>query len=145
MSENIKKNHKISSKSSNPLQVCLSMAKNRVLGRSGGVNILLLLLLIVVVYKSQYYKKVLQKLDIAEKLPTDALDYWALNGWTNTLQKLDYDADIAFFGNSITCMSDFQKSFPDKKVINLGYPGDTMKGMVLRMAMLKAVEPEKYS
>lgn len=103
----------------------------------------MLLLLAMVIYKSQYYKKVLQKLDIIEVLPTDAPDYWARNGWTNTLQKLDYDADVAFFGNSITCMSDFQKSFPDKKVINLGYPGDTMKGMMLRMTMLKAVKPEK--
>lgn len=82
-----------------------------------GVNLLLLLLLIVVMYKSQYYKKVLQKFDMIEVLPTDAPDYWARNGWTNTLQKLDYDADIAFFGNSITCMSDFQKSFPDKKLL----------------------------
>lgn len=106
-------------------------------------DVLLLLLLVVVTYKSQYYKKVLQKFDLMEVLPTDAPDYWALNGWTNTLQKLDYDADIAFFGNSITCMSDFQKSFPNKKVVNLGYPGDTMKGMMLRMAMLKAVKPEK--
>ena len=40
-------------------------------------------------------------------------------------------------------MSDFQKSFPDKKIINLGYPGDTMKGMMLRMDMLKAVKPQK--
>jgi lysophospholipase L1-like esterase len=113
--------------------------------KRGGVitNVFMLLLLIIVVYKSQYYKKILQKLDLIEILPTDAPDYWALNGWTNTLQKIDYDADIAFFGNSITCMSDFQKSFPDKKVINLGYPGDTMKGMMLRMAMLRAVRPEK--
>ncbi len=110
--------------------------------QGGGINILLLLLLIVVMYKSQYYKKVLQKLDMMEMLPTDASDYWARDGWTNTLQKLDYDADIAFFGNSITCMSDFQKSFPDKKIVNLGYPGDTMKGMMLRMDMLRAVKPE---
>lgn len=34
-----------------------------------GIDILLLLLLIVVMYKSQYYKKVLQKLNIIEMLP----------------------------------------------------------------------------
>lgn len=106
-------------------------------------NVIMLLVLIVVVYKSHYYKTILQKLDMVETLSTDAPDYWARNGWTNTLQKLDYDADIAFFGNSITCMSNFQKSFPDKKIINLGYPGDTMKGMMLRMDMLKAVRPKK--
>lgn len=78
-------------------------------------NVIMLLVLIVVVYKSHYYKTILQKLDMVETLSTDAPDYWARNGWTNTLQKLDYDADIAFFGNSITCMSNFQKSFPDKK------------------------------
>ena len=69
------------------------------------------MLLVIAIYKSQYYKKVLQKLDIVEALPTD--------------------------------MSDFQKTFSNKKVINLGYPGDTMKGMMLRRAMLKAVKPEK--
>lgn len=29
-----------------------------------------------------------------EKLPAD---YWCIQGWSNTLAKLDYDADVVFF------------------------------------------------
>ena len=34
--------------------------------------------------------------------PEDRGDYWCIQGWTNTLNKLGYDADVVFFGNSIT-------------------------------------------
>lgn len=78
-----------------------------------------------------------------EVSPTDAPDYWAIRGWTNTLQKMSYDADICFLGNSITYASNFQTYFTDKKIVELGYPGDTMIGMMRRMDMLRAVCPEK--
>lgn len=70
-----------------------------------------------------------------EVSPTDAPDYWAIRGWTNTLQKMSYDADICFLGNSITYASNFQTYFTDKKIVELGYPGDTMIGMMRRMDM----------
>lgn len=78
-----------------------------------------------------------------EVSPTDAPDYWAIRGWTNTLQKMSYDADICFLGNSITYASNFQTYFTDKKIVELGYPGDTMIGMMRRMDMLRAVCLEK--
>ncbi|MDE7407378.1 MAG: hypothetical protein K2M76_03060 [Muribaculaceae bacterium] len=70
-------------------------------------------------------------------------DYWARTGWANTIAKLDIDFDVAFFGNSITRGSDFQACFPDKKIINLGYAGDNMKGMMRRVNMLQAANPHK--
>lgn len=70
-------------------------------------------------------------------------DYWARMGWTNTVKKLNIRFDVAFFGNSITCGSDFQAFFPDKKIINLGYPGDNMTGMLRRVPMLVAAQPKK--
>lgn len=106
-------------------------------------NITIFIVLIVVLYKSQYYKKVLQKMNVIEMTEQVSPDYWAIYGWTNTLQKIHYDADIAFFGNSITCFSDFQTYFPKKKIANLGYPSDTMKGMMKRTNQLSAVTPEK--
>lgn len=108
-------------------------------------QIITLLLLLVVLWKSQYYKKWLIKMDLMEEYASDKdrPDYWAINGWTNTLQKMHYDADIAFFGNSITCMSDFQKYFPTQEIVELGYPGDSMEGMMRRMDQLRAVTPEK--
>lgn len=70
-------------------------------------------------------------------------DYWARAGWDNTIKKLHEDFDIVFFGNSITCGSDFQSYFPDKKIINLGYPGDNITGMQRRIPMLKKANPKK--
>ena len=70
-------------------------------------------------------------------------DFWARVGWVNTIENLYTEFDVAFFGNSITCGSDFQRNFPDKKIINLGYSGDNMVGMLRRVPMLKAANPKK--
>lgn len=70
-------------------------------------------------------------------------DYWARVSWSNTIKKLHIDFDIAFFGNSITRGSDFQLSFPDKKIINLGYSGDNIIGMIKRIDMIKISKAKK--
>lgn len=70
-------------------------------------------------------------------------DYWALRSWTNTLEKMQIDCDIVFYGNSITAGSDFQSIFQDKKIINLGYSGDNIRGMTNRTEMVRVVKPEK--
>lgn len=70
-------------------------------------------------------------------------DYYARKGWENTIKKMQIDFDVAFFGNSITCGSDFQQFFPEKKIINLGYGGDNIRGMVRRVPLLQAARPHK--
>ena len=70
-------------------------------------------------------------------------DYWARVSWTNTVEKLHTEFDVAFFGNSITRGSDFQLAFPDKKIINLGYPGDNIIGMQKRIPMIQKAQPQK--
>jgi len=70
-------------------------------------------------------------------------DYWARVSWTNTIEKLHTEFDVAFFGNSIIRGSDFQQFFPTKKIINLGYSGDNMAGMMRRVPMLQATSPKK--
>lgn len=70
-------------------------------------------------------------------------DYWARVGWTNTIEKLHVDFDIAFFGNSITRGSDFQLAFPDKKIINLGYSGNNIIGMIKRVPMIQKSNAKK--
>ena len=70
-------------------------------------------------------------------------DYWALMGWQNTMEKLGYDADICFFGNSITYYSQFQNAFSDLKIVNLGYPGDRIDGMLVRYRTISFVNAEK--
>lgn len=70
-------------------------------------------------------------------------DFWCIQGWSNTLAKMSIDCDICFFGHSQIASSDFRQYFPDKTIVNLGYPGDNLKGMLLRVEQIGFVKPEK--
>lgn len=70
-------------------------------------------------------------------------DYHCLLGWENTLKKMNYKADVCFLGNSLTFHSDFQNDYPELKIINLGYSGDGLKGMIARHKQVSAVHPDK--
>lgn len=95
--------------------------------------------------KSHIFEQALVKRGIIKENIEDKLlpDYWARVGWTNTIDKLHIDFDVAFFGNSITRGSDFQLAFPDKKIINLGYSGDNILGMIKRVPMIKKSKAKK--
>lgn len=94
---------------------------------------------LVVFIHAGYHNKVLAKLGIKDAPRTTN---WAVYAWNNCLTRLEYDADIAFFGDSITANGNFEKRFDAYNVINLGYPGDTIAGMIDRVAMVAAVNPE---
>lgn len=70
-------------------------------------------------------------------------DYMSLDAWKRCIEKIQYDADVAFFGNSITAGSNFHEHFPDIKIIEFGYPGDRVDGMTRRVSILETVSPEK--
>ena len=72
-------------------------------------------------------------------------DYWAVMAWTNTIKKLDLNVDVAFYGNSLTYESNFHEIFKrdSVKLINLGYPGDDLRGLINRISMLMACKPSK--
>lgn len=63
----------------------------------------------------------------------------------NTVEKLHLDIDVAFYGNSITYASNFDEIFAadSLSLINLGYPGDNILGMINRLDMLEACHPNK--
>lgn len=106
-------------------------------------NVILLVGIYVIGQKSHFFRKMEIRLGWKEQLPKDRGDYWCILGWTNTLKKLNFDADVVFFGNSITCGSNFQDYFSNIRICNLGYSGDNMDGMMLRIGQIKAVTPEK--
>lgn len=119
--------------------------KNKVIFLLVILNVLLFATATYLAIHTGYIKRNFIRLRIISP-PQDSvlpMDYWCIQGWTNTLEKLNIQADIVFFGNSITCGSSFHDYFPDKKIINLGYPGDNIKGMLYRIDMLKAVKPHK--
>lgn len=56
---------------------------------------------------------------------------------------MNVDFDVVFFGNSITKGSSFHECFPNISICNLGFPGDNLDGMLLRVNQIKAVNPQK--
>lgn len=102
-----------------------------------------LILFGLIYFKTNLIQRVGVRLGLIESKPTDRSDYWCIQGWTNTLEKMDVDYDVVFFGNSITGGSSFHNYFPDIKICNLGYPGDGLDGMLLRVKQIKAVNAEK--
>ena len=54
---------------------------------------------------------------------------WAVKSWSNCIDQLDEQFDIVFFGDSITYEGDWKEAFNTHRVINFGYPGDTLQGM----------------
>lgn len=91
-------------------------------------------------------KLFLQKIGLETKSVTDRKDYWAIEGWNRTLEGLKYNNNtVVFFGNSITYYGHWEKAFgnQDVHVITMGYPGDDIAGMKLRVAPLRVIKPKK--
>ena len=68
---------------------------------------------------------------------------WALFSWNSSLEQFDYDADIIFIGDSLTCGENFQEYFPKSKILNLGLSGDTISGVSKRSNVISNFSPEK--
>lgn len=99
-------------------------------------------LLGIIWHREGYTRKVLIKLGLTtEKDPTR--DHNALLGWQASLESMNYKADVAFFGDSITKNNRWQDYFPGIAVCNLGYSGDTVAGLLERTGMVRAVNPDK--
>jgi len=122
----------------------LIMCKKYLMAASLCFNVLFLYLIYNLgCVQSHFFELKLQKYGFIEMDPTKRADYRAIVSWTNTIEKLNVDVDVVFFGNSITRFSDFQKSFPHLQICNLGYSGDKTQDMIARVDQIKAVRPEK--
>lgn len=98
---------------------------------------------LVLLFRHDVIKNALVGRGLMKQDPTERVDYHCLLGWENTLKKMDYQADICFIGNSLTYNSDFQKDFPNKRIVNLGYSGDHIDGIIIRHRQVASVQPEK--
>lgn len=116
----------------------------------GGGKIALTILLCISLFfnlylckKEGYWNSILVRVhvrDAKKELPTD---YWSVRGWSSCLKKMRIKCDVCFFGHSQIEMSDFQKDFPSKKIVELGYPGDNLDGMIRRVKQIRYVGPKK--
>ncbi len=64
-----------------------------------------------------------------------------LQAWYNSLSQMKASADIVFFGDSLTYYGNFASVIPDKVVCNLGLRGDTLKGLLNRVKLVKMLKP----
>lgn len=106
--------------------------------------ILNLLLLSVLVILGHYYKwndKFLER--IGRKEEPKSLDYLITKSWTHTMESLSYDADIVFFGASLTSDGHWEDYFDTLNICNLGKSGDRLETMLWRIPQITAVKPHK--
>ena len=99
---------------------------------------------LVLFIHGNYGPKLLIKLGIMEPEEDYAhsADPRTAAGWDLCLEQLGVDADVVFFGDSLTHHSDFTAYFPDLTICNFGVDSDTLTGMMDRVHMLKTVHPE---
>lgn len=97
----------------------------------------------LIYFKTNLIQRIGVRIGLIENKPMDNPNYWCIQGWTNTLEKMNIDFDVVFFGNSITRGSSFHEYFTNTSICNLGFPGDNLDGMMLRVNQIKAVNPKK--
>lgn len=107
--------------------------------------IVFVMLLYVSCIKTDFGKRCLIKIGILENstIPFSGRpEFSRIEGWANTLKKMDIKADAVFYGNSITFQSDFQKSFPQARICNLGCNFDDLDDLINRSFIIKSVQPD---
>lgn len=92
--------------------------------------------------RTDYLYRINAYINRPPKIPT-GYDNECVMSWNNCIEKLRLQADVVFFGNSITAMGNFHDAFPEVKSINMGYMGDDTKGMLRRVEAIVAVNPKK--
>ena len=92
-----------------------------------------------------YAHRMLLKLGVVrqEEAYGKPADVYTVAGWDQCLSQLHVDADVVFFGDSLTHYSDFPSHFPDLTICNFGVVADTLAGMNERVYMIQNVTPEK--
>ena len=110
-------------------------------------NILLLLTISLIVYKkTDLYNKTLSKIGLIDYDVNESrrlVEWRTLEGWANTIEQMNINTDVVFYGNSITYESNFQEFFPNMKICNLGCNRDDLDDLLFRSFMIRSVHPHK--
>ncbi len=117
----------------------------KVLYCSIALNIIAITMLIYIsCIKTDFGKRCLIKIGVLEKntIPFSwRPDFPEIEGWANSLTKMEIKADAVFYGNSITYQSDFQNCFPQAKICNLGCNFDDLDDLINRSFLTRCVQP----
>lgn len=117
--------------------------KNWILYISFIVNIFLVGVVVYICgYKTDIFLRAKARVTGTVYVPA-RMDDDCVASWNSCIRKLNLDADIVFFGNSITEGGEFQDYFPEQNVVVMGYIGENTKGMLRRVEAIRSVHPEK--
>lgn len=123
----------------------MNLKKGNALFWSIALNVIVGTLLIYVsCIKTDFGKRCLIKIGIIERdtIPFSwRPEYPRIEGWANSLSKMKIKADAVFYGNSITFQSNFQNSFPQARICNLGCNFDDLDDLINRSFLIKSIQP----
>ena len=126
------------------------MLKKRIfvcLGLSVFFNFILCCILFHVSFvESDIGKKVMTYVGLSEydsSEPRHIIEYRCLEGWANSLKKMNSNVDVVFYGNSITFGSNFHELFPECSICNLGCNGDNLDDLIHRSFIISSVHPRR--
>ena len=108
------------------------------------VAIFFFIISIVLFFHGGYPQRIIARFSPPKQIEfTATYNNKVLDAWNNCLTQLHVDADVVFFGDSITRRGSFDKYYPDKKICNLGIGSNTIVDMTDRVDMIELVSPEK--
>ena len=92
--------------------------------------------------RENYPERVMRRIGFGnqEYQPSDTEKY-IIKGWSNSLD--DFQADIVFLGDSITCGGKWSEYFPNESVCNLSIPGDSVPRLNYRSDIVQKLAPKK--
>ena len=105
------------------------------------LNFVFLVAFVIVGTRYQWKDGISYKLGIKERPKSQ--DYLTTKSWTHTMESLSYEADVVFFGASITSDGHWQDYFDSFKICNLGKSGDRLETMLWRIPQITAVHPKR--
>lgn len=110
-------------------------------------NIVLSIMLVYVVcIKTDLYDRLLSKVGVGTYSVAESrhhIEFRCIEGWANTLYKMNLEANAVFYGNSITFENNFQEDYPQLLLCNMGCNRDDLDDMINRAFMIGSVRPKK--
>ena len=105
------------------------------------LNVLLLFIAGGLCYHYRLLSRISEKIGWSNTPKTQ--DYLTTMSWNNSMESISYDADVVFFGASITSDGKWFEYFDALKICNLGKSGDRLETMLWRVPQITAVHPKK--
>lgn len=108
--------------------------------------VLIAILLYVICVKTDLYSRLTANMGLSTYSVVESrhrVEFRCIEGWTNTLRKMDIKANAVFYGNSITFESNFQKDYPQLLICNMGCNKDDLDDMISRSFLIGSVHPQK--